>query len=42
MSLENRMRDPRGAGFFWGLLISLAAVAAMLLIAARLYIDLNN
>lgn len=36
------MRDPHGAGFFWGLLISLAAVAAMLLIAARLYIDLNN
>lgn len=42
MSLENRMGDPRGAGFFWGLLISLAAVAAMLLIAARLYFDLYS
>lgn len=36
------MGDPRGAGFFWGLLISLAAVAAMLLIAARLYFDLYS
>ncbi|WP_332802000.1 hypothetical protein [Sphingomonas sp. RT2P30] len=42
MSLENRMGDPRGAGFFWGLLISLAAVATMLWIAAKLYFDLNN
>lgn len=42
MSLENRMGDPRGAGFFWGLLVSLAAVAAMLFIAAQLYLDLNG
>ncbi len=42
MSLENRMGDPRGAGFFWGLLISLAAVAAMLWIATKLYFDLNS
>ncbi|HSI16419.1 MAG TPA: hypothetical protein VK980_01515 [Sphingomonas sp.] len=40
MSPENHAEDPRNSGFSWGLLFSLTAIAAMLLVAARLYIDL--
>lgn len=39
MSLQNHAGDPQDSGFSWGLLFSLLAVAAMLLAAARLYID---
>lgn len=40
MSLENHAGEPRDPGFSWGLLLSLTAVAVMLLAAGRLYIDL--
>ena len=40
MSLQNHAGDPRESGFSWGLLFSLTAIAAMLLVAGRLYIDL--
>ena len=39
MSLGNHAGDPQDSGFSWGLLFSLLAVAAMLFVAARLYID---
>jgi len=40
MSLENHAGDPRDPGFSWGLMFSLMAIAAMLLLAGRLYLDL--
>jgi hypothetical protein len=40
MSVENHAGDPRDSGFSWGLLFSLMAIAAILLVAGRLYIDL--
>ncbi len=40
MSPKNHAGDPRDSGFSWGLLFSLMAIAAMLLVAARLYVDL--
>jgi hypothetical protein len=40
MSLENHAGDPRDRGSAWGLIFSLTAIAAMLLLAGRLYIDL--
>ena len=40
MSLQNHAGDPRESGFSWGLLLSLTAVAAMLALAGRLYLDL--
>jgi hypothetical protein len=40
MSLENHAGDPRDRGFSWGLVFSLTAIAAMLLVAGRLSIDL--
>lgn len=40
MSLENHARDSRDRGSSWGLVFSLTAIATMLLVAARLYIDL--
>lgn len=39
MSLENHAGDPRDRGS-WGLVFSLTAIAAMLLMAGRLYLDL--
>jgi hypothetical protein len=40
MSLQHHAGEPRESGFSWGLLFSLTAIAAMLLVAGRLYIDL--
>ncbi len=42
MSPENHTRDPQERGSPWGLLLSLIAVAAMLLAALTLYIDLHR
>jgi hypothetical protein len=42
MAPENHAGDPRDSGFSWGLVFSLMAIAAMLLVAGRLYIDLYH